>query len=59
MFEKVIGLYFSDKAYRATVRLDNRDIEVTHHPVSGESMADIHKAMIATAKDQIVKEACK
>ncbi len=59
MIELVKDLSFTGKRYRATVRLGRKDIAVEHKPVRGESMNDIHKAMIATAKDKIVKDACK
>lgn len=59
MIESVKDLSFTGKIYIATVRLGRKDIAVEHKPVRGESMNDIHKAMIATAKDKIVKDACK
>ena len=59
MIELVKDLSFTGKRYIATVRLGRKDIAVEHKPVRGESMDDIHKAMIAAAKSKILEDACK
>lgn len=59
MIELVKDLSFTGKRYRATVRLGCKDIAVEHKPVRGESMNDIHKAMIAAAKSKILEDTCK
>lgn len=53
----VLKLYFSGKAYKAIVRIGKLDTPVSHLPVRGETMEDIHKAMIQQAKDIIIKNA--
>ena len=53
----VLKLYFSGKAYKAIVRIGKLDTQVSHLPVRGETMKEIHEAMIQQAKDIIVKDA--
>ncbi|PAT63944.1 hypothetical protein [Psychrobacter sp. JB193] len=58
MIEKVINLHFTGLQYQAVVRLGNRDIEVSHDPIRGESMDDIQKQMIVNAKEKALREHC-
>lgn len=53
----VLKVHFTGKSYRAIVRIGKLDTQVTHLPVRGETMKDIHEAMIQQAKDIIVKNA--
>ena len=53
----VLKVHFTGKSYRAIVRIGKLDTQVSHLPVRGETMKDIHEAMIQQAKDIIVKNA--
>lgn len=58
MIEKVTKLWFTGKKYQAEVRIGDKDIEVSHDPIRGESMDDIQRQMIINAREKALREFC-
>jgi len=53
MLTVIVKGAFTGKRYIATVRIGTVDVDVSHLPVIGETRADIDKALIAAAKEEI------